>query len=96
MIFLGPQTRFSEKVKRELLQPANKSAPKFFYIGYVPLFHVRFSGLTMMHAEFPDMVEQLTKSLNGAAFRIHTPAELEKAIEKITEQLPHNSDTAQR
>jgi hypothetical protein len=79
VIFLGPQTHFFQKVPPTLLETQKIGTRQFFYVKYVPYWNMR--------GEFPDTVEYLTKSLNGTTFKIHSPADLEKAIQKISDRI---------
>ncbi|MBV9145150.1 MAG: hypothetical protein JO065_04485 [Acidobacteria bacterium] len=74
VIFLGPQTRFFQKVPRDAIQPSGAN-PVFFYLEYMPPW--------VRGAEFPDTIEYLTKALAGTSFKIHSPDELATAIKKI-------------
>jgi len=78
-IFLGPQSRFYQKIHPVFLQPATEGNPQFFYLEYVPPW--------VRGAEFPDSVEYVTKALAGTSYKIHSPAELAHALEKIVAQI---------
>jgi hypothetical protein len=79
VIFVGPQSRFYQKVPQGFLQPATGGNPQFFYLEYVP---PRLRG-----AEFPDSVEYVTRALAGTSYKVHSPAELAHALEKIVAQI---------
>lgn len=76
VIFLGPTSSINADARPELL--ARKSgSPPFFYFKYFP-----WAGSTL-----PDSIQYLTKALDGKTFQIHSPAELDQAIQKMLAQL---------
>jgi hypothetical protein len=81
VIVLGPHTRFLDKPPQQLLPTRTAKAPRFFYLEYVPGW--------LLGREFPDVVEYVTKSLDGTNFKIHSPAELAHAMQKIAAQVKH-------
>jgi hypothetical protein len=79
VIILGPRTRLQARIPRELLeQPAGDEA-QLFYFQYFPNWH--------RSAEFPDAITSLTKARGGTVFKIHSPGELARAIDKFAEDL---------
>jgi hypothetical protein len=78
VIFLGPATTLDRKVPQEMLKPRETANPQFFYFEYYPYWR---GG-----QEFADSIEHLTKARQGAVFRIHSPAELAQAIQKMLKQ----------
>jgi hypothetical protein len=56
-----------------------KRRPQLFYVEYFPLWS--------RGREFPDLIERLTDNYDGTTFKIHTPAELATAIQRMTKQL---------
>ena len=87
VIFMGPHTRFSEKIERELLQPSRSGTPQFFYLEYIPPW--------MLGAEFPDSIEYLMKALDGTSFKIHSPNELATAMQKMATQVKRTARKTQ-
>jgi hypothetical protein len=83
VIFMGPHTRFSEKMERELLQPSKSGSPQFFYLEYIPPW--------MLGAEFPDSIEYLIKAVDGASLKVHSPNELANAMQRIVSQVKHTA-----
>jgi len=88
VVFLGPHTRFFEKVPAWLLPGRKTHPPQFFYLEYIPGW--------LRGSEFPDTVEYMTKALDGASFKIHSPVELEQAIQKILAQVKREPKQAAR
>jgi len=82
VIWLGPHTRFLDKPPQELLPARGGKGPQFFYLEYMPVW--------LMGREFPDVLEYVTKALNGTNFKIHSPAELAQAVQKIALQVKHD------
>jgi len=86
VILLGPHTRFLDKPPQEFLPTRAGKGPQFFYLEYMPTW--------LIGREFPDVVEYVTKSLDGTSFKIHSPAELARAVQKISEQVKHDGKQA--
>ena len=86
VIVLGPHTRFLDKPPQEFLPPRTGKGPQFFYLEYIPTW--------LLGREFPDVVEYVTKALDGTNFKIHSPAELAHAMQKITAQVKHDGKQA--
>ncbi len=74
VIFLGPSTRWWQKISNEMLKPRETRQPRFFYFEYAS-------------SELPDAIGYLTKARDGTVFKIHSPHELGQAIEKMLAQL---------
>ena len=77
VIFLGPNGRMTAKPNSQLLSAKKADSPPFFYFEYYP----------WMGANFPDAIQQLTKTLDGRTFAVHSPAEFGLAIQKMLVQL---------
>ena len=77
LVFLGPTLRLTEKVPAELL--IGYRAPTF------PLFCVTY--YPRVGADFPDSIQYLTSALKGRVFRIHTPSELARNLEKLQHEM---------
>jgi len=77
VIFLGPNGHTDIKPRDELLAARKPGSPPFFYFEYFP----------SLGSEFPDGIQRLTKALEGRTFQIHSPAELDQAIQKMLAQL---------
>ncbi len=79
VIFLGPSSRADQKIPREMLKPRETPAPQFFYFEYIPPW--------LRGREFPDTIAYLTKARDGTVAKIHSPAELAQAIQKMLKQV---------
>lgn len=78
VIFLGPTMRADRKTPQSLLHPNKPGQPRFFYFEYFPV----------QGADFADSIENLTGTLHGSTFRIHSPAEFGKGMQKLLRQFP--------
>jgi len=75
VIFLGPSTRYQDKVPRDAMEkPAG--GPRFFYFQYRPVFR-RAVAVT------PDSINFTISNLKGKNVVIRTPADFAKAIESL-------------
>lgn len=79
VIFLGPSTRYFDKLRADEVEPGAGSAPRFFYLQYKPYWR---SG-----ADFPDSIEFATRKVRGKTMLIHTADEFAKAIKQIQVQV---------
>ena len=77
VIFLGPSARMATEVTEGALTEEKADAPQFFYFEYFP-----WPG-----AHFPDSIDLLVKSAGGKVFPIHSPAQLDDAIDKMLVRL---------
>jgi hypothetical protein len=69
VIFLGSQSRFTEKMPDAMLDRAGRPHPHFFYLNF------RSYG-----DDWPDTIERLVKDLDGQALHIRDPRELASGI----------------
>ena len=79
IIFLGPNGRVDMKTSATLLSEKKPKSPPIFYFEYFP-----------WPVNFPDEIQSLVKAADGATFKIHTPAQLDQAIQKMLTQLKQN------
>jgi hypothetical protein len=77
VIFLGPNSRMDVDIRAGIFTENRPLNPPFFYFEYFP-----WQG-----SDFPDAIERLTKAADGKTYQIHSPAELDQAIEKMLAQL---------
>lgn len=77
VIFLGPNSRMDVNISAGIFTENRPLNPPFFYFEYFP-----WPG-----SDFPDAIERLTKAADGKTYQIHSPAELDQAIEKMLAQL---------
>jgi len=74
-LFLGPASRFSDKVPPASLEE-RPSAPFFFHFQFAPPF--RRGG-----DSFPDAISQTIGKRKGKTIIVHTPGEFAKAIDQL-------------
>jgi hypothetical protein len=77
IVFVGPNSRVDVRMSADLLTAAKPGSSPFFYFEYFP----------WTSAQFPDSIQRLVKAADGRTFRIHNPAELDQAIQKMLAQL---------
>ena len=77
VIFLGPTLRVSRKTPSEVLKTVRPAKPRFYYFEYFP-----WQG-----GDFADSIEHLTGALHGTTFRIHSPGEFGKGMQKLLREL---------
>ena len=77
VIFLGPTLRVSRKTPSEILKTGRPAKPRFYYFEYFP-----WQG-----GDFADSIEHLTGALHGTTFRIHSPGEFGKGMQKLLREL---------
>ncbi len=94
ILFLGPYARDDSKW-RSLPCKAGHDGPQLFYFqhrvdkilnGFDP-----FHTVPVRPTEFPDTVERLVRACSGEVYRIHSPAELSAAIDKLNAKTLMNS-----
>lgn len=77
VVFIGITQSFrSDWDKAELTIQAESSTP-IFYFEYSPTYG----------AEFPDVIERLTKKLDGSVYRLHSPEDLANGLDKMRKVL---------
>jgi len=79
VIFLGPAMHILEKIPAGMLRARETAKPQFFCFEYLPNWR--------RGAEFDDAIAALTKARDGAVFRIHSPAELALAVQKMLKRV---------
>lgn len=80
VVFLGPTLRLEDKVPPELLASYQQETPPLFCVAYYP----------RVGADFPDSIQHLTSALKGKVFRIHTPGELAKNLDKLKHEIAND------
>jgi hypothetical protein len=78
VIFLGPTSRFYDKVPDLALEQRSDSTPQFFYFQYKPYWG--------READFPDSVAMAIRKVKGKTMLIHTPDEFARAISEVRTQ----------
>ncbi len=76
VLFLGPGTRYFDKLEISSLEPTAKSRQRFLFFQ----LHSAFRGGPPPNAGFPDSISQTIGRLKGKTVHIRTPAEFAKAI----------------
>jgi hypothetical protein len=79
VIFLGPTSRFYDKLPEAALEQPAATTPQFFYFQYKPYFG--------READFPDSVAMAIKKVKGKTMLIHTPDEFARAIQEVETQV---------
>jgi len=82
VIFLGPTSRFYDKVPDAALESHLGSAPQFFYFEYKPYFG--------READFPDSVAMAIRKVKGKTMLIHSPDEFARAIKEVETRVSRN------
>jgi hypothetical protein len=75
VIFLGPTSRFYDKVPDASLDQHSTSSPQFFYFQYKPYWG--------READFPDSVAMAIRKVKGKTMLIHSPDEFARAIKEV-------------
>lgn len=75
VVFLGPTSRYADKMPQEALEKPGSSAPRFFYFQYKPSFRPS--------PNFPDSITYAVAKLRGKTMIIHSPGEFAKAIAQL-------------
>jgi hypothetical protein len=75
VVFLGPETRYSDKIPQATLEEPHGAAPQFFFLQFKPYFR---GGPSL-----PDSITLATARVKGKTIVIRTPADFAKAIEQI-------------
>ncbi len=97
VVFLGPATRYSDKVPQAALEE-HSSAPPFFYLQYRPYLRLpavmnydiaggNANPRLRRSADFPDSIEFALKRLHGKTLTIYTADDFAKAIKQVEAQL---------
>ena len=75
VLFLGPRTRYFDRVPQASLQKLPGHGPEFYYFQIVPF-------LTQT-AALADTIQSAVSRLGGKTMTIHTPGEFAKAIDRL-------------
>jgi hypothetical protein len=75
VLFLGPASRYWDKLPREEIQPLRAGSPRFFYFRFLPFFH--------RMAAFPDSIQMAIGRLKGKTSLIYDPGDFAEAIEQL-------------
>ena len=80
VLFLGPTTRFLDRMPNELVEKPAGLGPHFYYFQLVP-------GPFQQDAMLTDSIKSTLSRVGGKTLVIHNPGEFAKAIERV-EKLP--------
>jgi hypothetical protein len=75
VVFLGPETRYVDKLPPAALEDPTGAAPQFF--------NLQFRAYTRRGPSLPDSISLATAKAKGKTIVIRTPADFAKAIEQI-------------
>ena len=75
VVFIGPMSRYWDKLPQANLEKARDAPPHFFYFQFKPFFR--------RTANTPDSIQHLVDKLKGKTAIIHSPGEFAKAIEQL-------------
>ena len=75
VLFLGPQTRYFDRVPPASLEKPPGHGPEFYYFQIVPFLR--------QTATLADTIQSAVSRLGGKTMTIHTPGELAKAIGRL-------------
>jgi hypothetical protein len=76
VVFLGPETRYADKLPPAALGEPAGAVPRFFNLQFKP-YYIRGAP------SFPDSIARATARAKGKTLVIQTPADFAKAIEQI-------------
>ncbi len=79
VIFLGPVTRYWDKLPPSVLAERSSGDPLFFYLQY-HIFMQRGN-------ELPDLIQNTVKSLRGKTLTVHNPGEFANALKQIESRM---------
>ncbi|HTS46340.1 MAG TPA: hypothetical protein VMH05_00265 [Bryobacteraceae bacterium] len=79
VIFLGPATRYFDKLPQASLSEPSNESPRFFYFQYKPYVRAR--------AEVADSIELAVKKVHGKKLDIRTPNDFARAIRQVESQV---------
>ena len=79
VLFLGPGTRFFDKLPQASLEPATAASARFMFFQLHPLFR----GGNPPPANFPDSISQTISRLKGKTVHIRTPGDLARAMRQL-------------
>jgi hypothetical protein len=91
VVFLGPLSRFGDKVSAEVMErPSDR--PQFFFFQLAPIFRGvrggRGAPIMPPDSSLPDSIRHAVTRLGGKTLTIHSPGELAKAIDRLEQTAP--------
>jgi hypothetical protein len=76
VLFLGPMSRFFDRVPDSAVSKPSAGGPQFFYFQYR-------SPFMRMQATVPDVIHRTVQKLKGKVMIIHSPGDFAKAIDQV-------------
>jgi hypothetical protein len=76
VLFLGPMSRYYEKMPDTALDKSTGAGPRFFYFQYRP-------PSLRMQSTLPDIIHSAVSRLKGKTVVIHSPGDFAKGIEQV-------------
>jgi hypothetical protein len=75
VLFLGPVSRYYERMPNASIDRPEGAAPRFFYFQYRPF--------QRMESTLPDVIHSAVSKLKGKTVVIHTPGDFAKGIYQV-------------
>ena len=75
VLFLGPTSRYFDRIPAEVLQPPAGRAPKFMNLQIIPVM--------MAPSTLPDVIRNAIARLGGKTVLVHSPGEFARAIARL-------------
>jgi hypothetical protein len=75
VLFLGPASRYWDKLPREEIQQLRAGSPRFFYFRFLPSFR--------RAAAFPDSIQMAIGRVKGRTSLIYNPGDFARAIDQL-------------
>jgi hypothetical protein len=82
VLFLGPVSRYFEKVSQEALEKPEGRGPQFLFFQLVPAFRGGRGGM-LPPPVLPDSIRHAVARVGGKTLVIRTPGDLAKAIDRL-------------
>jgi len=84
VLFLGPASRYPDKIPQESLEKPVDGGPHFLYFQLMPALRGGRGGIAAMAPPtLPDSIRHAVSRLGGKTTVIRTPGDLAKAIERL-------------
>jgi hypothetical protein len=75
VLFIGPVSRYYDRVPSELLHPPSGPSPRFLNLKIIPLM--------LPPAALPDVIQNAISRVGGKTVPVHSPGEFAKAIARL-------------
>jgi len=87
VLFLGPMSRFADKVPQSAIEKAEGRGPQFLYFELMPVFRGGRGG-AVASPVIGDSIRNAVGRLGGKTMVIRTPGDLARAIERLEKAKP--------